>query len=293
LLFTERLVHWTTARFTLDLSEPRVMGIVNLTPDSFSDGGAWGDARAALHHAECLLREGAEVLDLGAESSRPGAPRVDADTEWERLAPVLREAVRMGVPVSVDTCKPAVMRRAMDVGADAINDIQALQAPGALEAVAAYPQVGVCLMHMRGDPGSMQQLTAYDDVVGEVRAALEHVAHRAQAAGVAADRIVLDPGFGFAKTPAQNLTLHAALPRLLDLGFPVLAGWSRKSTLGWVTGRPVGERLAASLAAALSAAVAGARLLRVHDVAATVDALRVWRAAGQWPAQATPGNSKR
>lgn len=283
-------MHWTTARFTLDLNEPRVMGIVNLTPDSFSDGGAWGDARAAIHHAERLVREGAEVLDLGAESSRPGAPRVDVDAEWGRLAPVLREVVRMGLPISVDTCKPAVMRRALDAGADAINDIQALQAPGALEAVAAHPQVGVCLMHMRGDPGNMQQLTAYEDVVGEVHAALRQAAQRAQTAGVAGDRIVLDPGFGFAKTPPQNLTLHAALPRLLSLGFPVLAGWSRKSTLGWVTGRPVHERLAASVAASLSAAVAGARLLRVHDVAATVDALRVWRAAGQWPHQVTTGN---
>ncbi len=276
-------MHWTTARFTLDLTEPRVMGIVNLTPDSFSDGGAWADPSAAVRHAERLLREGAEVLDLGAESSRPGAPRIDANTEWARLHPVIREVLRLGVPVSVDTCKPEVMRRALDAGADAINDIQALQAPGALAAVAEHPRAGVCLMHMRGEPGTMQQLTQYDDVVAEVQQALAQAVHRVRAGGVAAGRIVLDPGFGFAKTPAQNWALHAALPRLVALGYPVLAGWSRKSTLGWVTGRPVGERLAGSVAAALSAAVAGARLLRVHDVAATVDALRVWRAAGQWP----------
>lgn len=275
-------MHWTTARFTLDLSEPRVMGIVNLTPDSFSDGGAWTDPRAAVRHAEQLLREGAEVLDLGAESSRPGAPRIDATDEWARLQPVLREVLRLGVPVSIDTCKAEVMRRALDDGADAINDIQALQAQGALEAVAAHPRAGVCLMHMRGEPGTMQQLTQYADVEAEVRASLLDSAQRAQTAGIAPDRIVLDPGFGFAKTPPQNWVLHAALPRLTALGFPVLAGWSRKSSLGWVTGRPVADRLPASVAAALSAAVGGARLLRVHDVAATVDALRVWRAAGQW-----------
>ncbi len=274
-------MHWQTSRFTVDLRAPQVMGIVNLTPDSFSDGGAWSDARQALRHCERLLREGAALLDLGAESSRPGAPRVSADDEWARLQPVLAGALRLGVPVSVDTCKPMVMQRALAMGADAINDIMALAAPGAVEALAAYPSAGVCLMHMRGEPGTMQQLTDYDDVVANV---VDHLADRSQvlqARGVAPARIALDPGFGFAKTPRQNLALARHLGRLAALGHPVLAGWSRKSTLGWVTGRPVSDRLGASLAAALAAVQQGARLLRVHDVAPTVDALRVWSATGQ------------
>jgi len=257
------------------------MGIVNLTPDSFSDGGAWADARHALQHCERLLQEGAALLDLGAESSRPGAPRVSAEDEWVRLRPVLAGALQMGVPVSVDTCKPWVMQQALAMGADAINDIMALRAPGALEVVARHPSAGVCLMHMRGEPGTMQQLTDYDDVVAEV---VDHLAGRSQALqglGVAPARIALDPGLGFAKTPVQNLALTQHLGRLVALGHPVLAGWSRKSTLGWVTGKPVSERLGASLAAALVAVQQGARLLRVHDVAPTVDALRMWSATGQ------------
>ncbi len=274
-------MHWDTTRFRIELQHPVVMGIVNLTPDSFSDGGAWSSARDALRHCEALLTEGAAMLDLGAESSRPGAPFVPAEVEWQRLQPVLAGALSLGVPVSVDTCKPEVMQRALDLGVDVINDIHALTAPGADKALASHPRAGVCLMHMRGDPGSMQHMTGYGDVCDEVCAYLSGRAQALRGFGVAAHRIALDPGLGFAKTPAQNLALTQGLPRLVALQQPVLVGWSRKSTLGWVTGRPVGERLAASVGAALLAAQAGAHVLRVHDVAATVDALRVWRAAGQ------------
>ncbi len=274
-------MHWDTTRFRIELQHPVVMGIVNLTPDSFSDGGAWSSARDALRHCEALLTEGAAMLDLGAESSRPGAPLVPAEVEWQRLQPVLAGALSLGVPVSVDTCKPEVMQRALDLGVDVINDIHALTAPGAEKALASHPRAGVCLMHMRGDPGSMQRMTGYGDVSDEVCAYLSDRAKALRGLGVASHRIALDPGLGFAKTPAQNLALTQGLPRLVALRQPVLVGWSRKSTLGWVTGRPVGERLAASVGAALLVAQAGAHVLRVHDVAATVDALRVWRAAGQ------------
>ena len=274
-------MHWKTQRFSIDLNQPRVMGIVNLTPDSFSDGGQLMQSRGAWRHCERLLREGADILDLGAESSRPGAQRISAEDEWSRLQPVLQAALTMGVPVSVDTCKPEVMARALGVGADAVNDILAFQAHGALDALVAHPGAGVCLMHMRGHPGTMQQHTHYDDVVGEVRDFLAERSAVLQGQGVAADRLVLDPGVGFAKTPPQNLLIARRLDVLASLGLPLLVGWSRKSTLGWVTGRPVDQRLGASVAAALIAVQHGARILRVHDVAATVDALRVWAAAGQ------------
>lgn len=270
-------MQWHTTRFTLDLTQPRVMGIVNLTPDSFSDGGRLTDAQAAVRHAELLLREGADVLDLGAESSRPGAARVSEADEWQRLQPVLRSVLTMGVPVSVDSCKPGVMQRALDLGADAINDIQALRAPGAEALLASHPSAGVVLMHMRGEPASMQQLTDYEDVGAEVLAFLQGRAEALQRCGVSAARLLLDPGFCFAKTPVQNLALQrtfASAPPAL----PWLAGWSRKSTLGWISGTPVAERQPGSLAAALAAVHAGARVLRVHDVAATVQALAVWRA---------------
>lgn len=270
-------MHWQTRRFRLDLTQPRVMGIVNVTPDSFSDGGRHDDVRAAIAHCERLVAEGADLLDLGGESTRPGAPRVDADTEWGRIAEVLAAAVTLGVPVSVDTTKLEVMRRALDAGADVINDVQALQAPGALAAVAGSG-AGVCLMHMRGEPASMQELAVYDDVVADVATFLAARAQAAREAGIPAACIALDPGYGFAKTSAHNLQLLAGQGRLAELGHPLLVGWSRKRTLGEITGRPVDGRLAASLAAALCAASAGARVLRVHDVAATVDALKVWSA---------------
>ena len=272
-------MHWQTTRFQLDLTSPRVMGIVNVTPDSFSDGGQFQSPRAGIKHCERLVSQGADLLDLGAESSRPGAPTLSADEEWARLSPVLLAALTLGVPVSVDTCKTEVMQRALDAGADIINDIRALSAPGALDTIAKHASCGVCLMHMRGDPASMQAQAHYTDVVDEVKAFLAARVAAAQAAGIALDRITLDPGVGFGKTPEHNLALLARQEALLDLGLPLLLGWSRKSTLGQVTGRPVEQRLAASLAAALGAVVKGARILRVHDVAETVDALKVWRAA--------------
>lgn len=273
-------MYWQTRRFRIDLSRPRVMGIVNLTPDSFSDGGQHAGVRAAIAHCERLIAEGADILDLGAESTRPGAALVDAEQEWSRLAEVLDEALKLGVPVSVDTYKPEVMRRALQAGADIINDVQALQRPGALEVVAAS-EAGICLMHMRGEPATMAQLTDYEDVVGEVARFLDERAAAVQGSGVARERIVLDPGYGFAKTATQNLALLAQQRALLASGYPLLAGWSRKRTLGEITGRPVEQRGAASVAAALRAAVAGASVLRVHDVADTVDALKVWRAVDE------------
>jgi len=278
-------MHWHTTHHRIDLSQPRVMGIVNVTPDSFSDGGAHATTDAALAHCETLLREGADILDVGGESTRPGAPRLDDAEEIARVLPVLRGARGLGVPLSVDTRKPAVMRAALDAGADIVNDIGALQAPGALDAVAAHPGCGLCLMHMQGEPGSMQQAPHYaGDVVAEVGAFLAERAAAAMARGIARERIVLDPGIGFGKRVEHNLALLARQHELLVLGFPLLAGWSRKSTLGTLTGRAVGDRLVVSVAAALAAVERGARIVRVHDVAATVDALKVWRAAGLGPA---------
>lgn len=270
-------MHWQTRRFSLDLSRPRVMGIVNVTPDSFSDGGRHDDSRAAIAHCERLVAEGADILDIGGESTRPGAPRVDADSEWARIDQVLAAALTLGVPVSVDTYKPEVMRRALDAGADIINDVQALQKPGALAAVSGSG-AGVCLMHMRGEPASMMELAVYGDVVAEVAAFLAQRAQAARDSGIPADCIALDPGYGFAKTAEHNLRLLAGQRRLAEVGYPLLVGWSRKRTLGDLTGRPVEQRLPASLAAALRAVSAGAHVLRVHDVAATVDALKVWAA---------------
>jgi dihydropteroate synthase len=270
-------MHWQTRRFRLDLARPKVMGIVNVTPDSFSDGGRHDDSHAAIAHCERLVAEGADILDIGGESTRPGAPKVDSDTEWARIADVLAAAVTLGVPVSVDTYKPEVMRRALAAGADLINDVQALQLPGALAAVAGTG-AGVCLMHMRGEPASMMALADYGDVVAEVGAFLMRRAQAAREAGIPAACIALDPGYGFAKTAEHNLRLLAGQQRLTDLGYPLLVGWSRKRTLGDITGKPVEQRLPASLAAALRAVSAGARVIRVHDVAATVDALKVWAA---------------
>jgi dihydropteroate synthase len=270
-------MHWQTRRFRIDLSRPRVMGIVNVTPDSFSDGGLHDDARTAIAHCERLVADGADILDIGGESTRPRAPKVDADSEWARIDQVLAAAVTLGVPVSVDTCKPEVMRRALEAGADIINDVQALQLPGALAAVAGSG-AGVCLMHMRGEPASMMDLAVYGDVVAEVGAFLAQRASAARASGIPAECIAVDPGYGFAKNADHNLRLLAGQQRLTGLGYPLLVGWSRKRTLGDITGRAVNDRLAASLAAALRAVQAGANVLRVHDVAATVDTLKVWAA---------------
>jgi dihydropteroate synthase len=273
-------MHWQTTRHRIDLSQPRVMGIVNVTPDSFSDGGRHASTTAALVHCEQLLREGADILDIGGESTRPGADPVSVEAELARVMPVLEGALKLGVPVSIDTAKTEVMQAALALGVDIVNDVNALRAPGAIECVAANAGCGVCLMHMQGEPRSMQASPAYGDVVGEVAGFLAERADALRAQGVDAERIVLDPGIGFGKTVAHNVALLARQQELSSLGYPLLVGWSRKSSLGVITGRPAGERLVASVAAALAAVQHGAQIVRVHDVAATVDALKVWRAAG-------------
>jgi dihydropteroate synthase len=273
-------MHWLTTRYRIDLQHPRVMGIVNITPDSFADGGAHDRIASAIAHCERLINEGADVLDLGGESSRPSAAPLPLEEERRRVLPVLEAALTLGVPVSIDTYTPEMMREALDMGVDIVNDIAALRLPGALETVAAHPQCGVCLMHMQGEPRSMQDAPHYEDVVAEVERFLEVRADALVAAGVDAARIVLDPGIGFGKTVEHNLALLSRQGELLHLGYPLLLGWSRKSTLGALTGRPVGGRMVASVAAGLAAVQRGAKLLRVHDVGAMVDALKVWRAAG-------------
>ena len=254
------------------------MGIVNVTPDSFSDGGLHASTEAAIAHCERLCAEGADLLDIGGESTRPGARAPSAEEERARVMPVLRHALRLGVPVSVDTRHAALMREALEAGADIVNDVQALRGEGAEAVLVAFASAGLCLMHMRGEPATMQQAPAYAHVLAEVTQFLAQRAARLQSLGVARQRIVLDPGFGFGKTLAHNIELHRGIPALRELGFPVLVGWSRKSALGIITGRPVQQRQAASVAAALAAAQRGARVLRVHDVAATVDALKTWQA---------------
>ncbi len=267
---------WQTTRFDIDLTRPRVMGIVNVTPDSFSDGGRLGDS--AIKHCEQLLADGADLLDIGGESTRPGAAPLDEEIERERVLPVLRAALKLGVPVSVDTSSPGLMREALGLGADIINDVRALRRPGALAELAAHPCAGVCLMHMKGEPEAMAREAVYGDLVAEVQQFLAQRVADLRAAGVAAERIVVDPGIGFAKSAEHNLQLLARQGELMGIGRPLLVGWSRKGTLGRITGRPVGDRLAASVAAALLAVQGGAAIVRVHDVRATVDAIRVWQA---------------
>ena len=271
---------WQTTRFRVDLSTPRVMGIVNVTPDSFADGDPARGAPQAIALCERLVADGADLLDIGGESTRPGAAPVPLQVELDRVMPVIAAALRLGVPISVDTRTPQVMQAALDLGVDIVNDIQALQTPGALDIVARHPSCGVCLMHMQGEPRAMQQRPTYGDVVGEVAAFLRTRAAAVRAQGVSAERIVVDPGIGFGKTPDHNLELLRRQRELLAEGFPLLVGWSRKSTLGQLTGRPVGERLAASVAAAMMAVERGAAIVRVHDVRETVDALSVWKTIG-------------
>jgi len=261
------------------------MGIVNVTPDSFSDGGRHDSTQAALRHCEQLLQDGADILDIGGESTRPGSPPVPLEEELARVLPVVREAAKLGVPLSVDTYKSQVMQAVLDVGADIINDIHALRQPGAAEVVARHPCCGVCLMHMHRDPQTMQTAPMEGDALPQVRSFLAAAAHHLETLGIAKNRIVLDAGIGFGKTVAHNFALLARQSELLTLGYPLLAGWSRKSSLGTVTGLAVHERLPASLAAAVLAAERGASVLRVHDVRATVAALAVWRAMR---AQETP-----
>lgn len=279
-------MRWQTTRFDLDLSQPKVMGIVNLTPDSFSDGGQHAETAQALRHAEQLLRDGADILDIGAESTRPGAQVVPMDQELARLGPFLREAVRWQVPISVDTYKPEVMQMVLDAGIDIINDIWALRQPGAEQVVASHPSCGVCLMHMHRDPQTMQIETMAGDVLSEVENFLHARMRALLDAGVGAARLVLDPGIGFGKTVAQNFQLLAQQADLLHLGRPVLAGWSRKSALGAALAHEgqvpePARRQAASVAAALLAVERGASVVRVHDVKDTVDALKVWQAMNQ------------
>ena len=277
---------WHTSRFTLDLARPQIMGIVNATPDSFSDGGRYLSTAAALRQCEQLLQDGADILDIGGESTRPGSPAVGLEEELARVLPVVRGAVSLGVPVSVDTYKPEVMQAVLDLGADIVNDIWALRQPGAAQVVAQHPRCGVCLMHMHGDPQTMQVQPMAGGVLPQVLSFLERSAQALQALGVENARIVLDPGIGFGKTVEQNFALLARQSELLALGYPVLAGWSRKSSLGAVTGLDVGQRLLPSVAAALLAVEHGARVVRVHDVRETAQALAVWRAmaAAQTPA---------
>jgi dihydropteroate synthase len=249
------------------------MGVVNITPDSFSDGGRFFDPKAALAHARRLADEGADLIDIGGESTRPGAAPVSEDEELRRIVPVLEQLPDLCV--SVDTRRPAVMKAALAAGASMINDVDALAAPGALEAVARNP-CGVCLMHKKGEPATMQRDPHYEDVVGEVKRFLNQRIDAATAAGIAAERIVVDPGFGFGKTADHNLALLRKLSELSE--FPILVGLSRKSTLGKITGRAVDERLAGSLAMALLALQGGATILRVHDVKETRDVVAVWQA---------------
>jgi len=263
--------------FSLGLERPALMGVLNVTPDSFSDGGRFMDSASAIEHAHRMLDEGADILDIGGESSRPGAQAVSEAEELRRVLPVLEALRGLKIPISVDTRRPRVMREALRAGAAMINDIEALAMPGALQAV-RDSACAVCLMHKRGDPATMQEKPRYGDVVRDVHAYLEAAVRRAESAGIDRERIVADVGFGFGKTVAHNFELLRRLHEFSDLGVPLVAGWSRKSALGALTGRPVGERLAASVAAALLAAQGGARILRVHDVRETQDALAVLRA---------------
>lgn len=276
----------------LKLDAPRVMGIVNVTPDSFSDGGAHDSVDAAVAHGLRLVEEGADILDVGGESTRPGAAEVPVEEELRRVIPVIERLAReTSLPISVDTSKPDVMRAAVQAGAGMINDVYALRRDGALDAAAAAG-VPVVLTHMQGEPRTMQEAPHYDDLLAEVHRFLADRVLACEMAGIERRRIVIDPGYGFGKTTQHNLLLLRQQSRLLDLGLPLLAGLSRKRSLGEITGREVGERVFASVAAAVLAAEYGARILRVHDVAATVDALKVWVAVAAQPAPAPAAPAK-
>ncbi len=263
--------------YRLSLDHPLIMGVINVTPDSFSDGGHYLGTAAAVAHARQLISEGADLLDIGGESTRPGAGPVTLDEERRRVLPVLEALADAGVPLSVDTRKPELMREAAVAGAAMINDVNGFEAPGALDAVTGT-DCAICIMHKQGDPQTMQQAPQYADVVAEVRDYLRQRIAAAEQAGIARDRIVVDPGFGFGKTLDHNLELLRRLDAIAALQVPVLAGLSRKSMIGKLTGKDAGDRMAGSIAAALLAAQQGAAILRVHDVAATRDALAVWKA---------------
>lgn len=268
---------WQTTHFLLDLKRPLIMGIVNNTPDSFSDGGKYQGQRA-LQHAEQLIKDGADILDIGGESTRPGSPAVPLEEELARVLPVVQEAVRLGVAVSVDTYKPQVMQAVLDLGADIINDVWGLRQPGAQDVVAAHHSCGVCLMHMHQTPQNMHLQHMQGDAVPQVCDFLQRETQALLDRGVARNRIVWDYGIGFGKSVPQNFALLARQAELLDLDFPLLAGWSRKGSLGQVSGLPVQQRMVPSVAAALLAVERGARIVRVHDVAETRAALSVWQA---------------
>jgi len=286
---------WQTSRYRIDLRTPKVMGIVNVTPDSFSDGGQYASLEAARRHCDQLVNDGADILDIGGESTRPGAQALAVEDELARVLPVIRHAVTLGVPVSVDTYKPAVMQAALDLGADILNDVWALRwraspdAPSALDVVKAHPRCGVCIMHMHRDPQTMQAAPMEGDVVPQVLSFLEQTAQQLRGLGVDSDRICIDPGIGFGKTVPQNFALLAQQSSLLPLGYPVLAGWSRKSSLAAVTQRSLSnvatldirDRLVPSVTAALLAVQNGAHVVRVHDVKETVQALKVYGAMQQ------------
>ena len=270
---------WQAGRFRIDLAQPKIMGIANITPDSFSDGGSYSqNVKTALAHAERLLKDGADILDIGGESTRPGADYVPPEEEWRRVAPILAEVAKWNVPVSVDTRRTEIMRRALEQGvADIINDVAALTDEGALALLARQPDTGICLMHMRGLPENMQDNPQYGDVAGEVA---RYLSGRAEA--------VLDPGFGFGKKLQHNIELMRHLPELMaETGFPLLIGVSRKRMIGELTGEAdAAERVHGSVAAALASVARGAQIVRVHDVKATADALKVWRALGVFQPQA-------
>ena len=288
-------MHWQTSRFSIDLGKPRVMGIVNVTPDSFSDGGSFATRDAALAHCERLVADGADILDIGGESTRPGALELPVEEELARVLPVVRHAVTLGVPVSVDTYKPQVMQAVLDLGADVINDVWALRWAGdangltGSSVVSQHPHCGVCLMHMHRNPQTMQLAPMEGDVVPQVLSFLEQLAQDLRGLGVEKTRICIDPGIGFGKTVQQNFGLLARQRELLPLGYAVMAGWSRKSSLAAVTARSLSavatlelpERLVPSVAAALLAVYNGAHIVRVHDVRETVQALKVLDAMQQ------------
>jgi dihydropteroate synthase len=285
-------MHWQTSRFVVDLTTPKVMGIVNVTPDSFSDGGAHASRDAAIVHCERLLKEGADILDIGGESTRPWALELPVEEELQRVLPVVRHAVTLGVPVSVDTYKPQVMQAVLDLGADIINDIWALrwradsEGPLGLDVVRQHPSCGVCLMHMHRNPQTMQAVPMEGDVLQQVLSFLEHSAQVLRGLGVEKARICIDPGIGFGKTVQQNFALLGQQAALLTMGYPVMAGWSRKSSLAAVTARSlasvatldVRDRLVPSVTAALLSMQNGAHVVRVHDVKETVQALKVFNA---------------
>ena len=266
--------------FALNLSRPLVMGVVNITPDSFSDGGKFLAANAAIDHGLQLIEEGADILDIGGESTRPGAEPVNIDEELRRVLPIIQAMQGKNVPISIDTMKPEVMKAAIQAGVSMVNDVNALRADGALE-VCAESNVGVCLMHMQGSPRTMQLEPSYSDVVAEVKTFLLDRAQACERAGIARGRIVIDPGFGFGKNREHNLTLLRRLKEFRELGYAILAGLSRKSVLGKITGQDVVSRVPASVAAALLAVQNGAHIVRVHDVRATKDALAILHAVNQ------------